>query len=215
MLIDPFPSLTKIILHLDSLYSFFLNRAADPSGEDFWGKLIDQGVSRSLVALSFENSAEGRAALVQSFYQTYLHRAADPGGLQFGVNFLGAGGTDEQLKATFLASDEYDAKSAGGTDDGFVQALFSSVLGRAVDPPTRAFLDQALGQGVARETIAYEVLVSPEAEQALIQHYFSLYLNRHADPAAVQFFSQSMQLGASDEAVIAAIVGSDEFFNGH
>lgn len=207
------PKPTPNFQYVAALYSALLGRTADASGAQFWTDLVDQGASRSTVALGFEYSPEGRIALVQNLYKTYLHRTADPLGLQSSVAFLSIGGTAEHLKAVIFSSPEYFQNRGGGTNGGFLAALYMDVLGRTVDPVGTLLFGQALAQGASRFTIAFIIIKSLEAEQIYLQSLYLVYLNRPADPVGARFFLDAGNAGASDEAVLAAILGSDEFLS--
>ncbi|CAN5294187.1 hypothetical protein BH10PLA2_BH10PLA2_11100 [soil metagenome] len=199
--------------YVSTLYSALLGRTVDPQGSEFWANLIIQGVTRSVVALGIEYSPEGRIALVQNLYQTYLQRAVDLLGLQGSLNFLGLGGTVEQLKAIIIDSQEYFQNRAGGTKGGFLAAVYRDVLGRTVDPVGALIFGQALAVGVSRFTIASTLIKSLEAEQIHLESLYLVYLNRPADAAGAKFFLDARRVGATDETLLAAILGSDEFFS--
>jgi hypothetical protein len=90
------------------LYRDVLTREPDPGGLTAWSGVLDSGQdSRAQVAQAFVNSDDYHIDVVQGFYDTLLHRAADPAGLKAWTNFLAQGGTQLQLEAQFLGSDEY------------------------------------------------------------------------------------------------------------
>ncbi len=198
--------------YVSGLYEVILRRSADLGGANYWTGLINQGVSRVQVALSIEYSLEGRIAQVETLYATYLHCAADPLGLASSVGFLNTGGTVEQLKAVILGSQEYFA-SKGGGEVGFLNGVFEDVLGRGIETGAVMLFERSLAKGASRYLVAQEILESPEAERVLVQSLYLLYLNRPADPLGAETFLTALQNGARDEAVLAAILGSDEFFS--
>ena len=209
----PPESQTPSARYVASTYTIVLGRAADAGGVAFWAGLVDQGVSRITVAAGIENSVESRTRLVETLYEAYLGRTADNQGLQNGVAFLLAGGTIEQLKASIFSSQEYFLTRGGGTNDGFLVALYRDVLGRAIDPASQLAFGQALAQGGSRFSLALFVLTSPEGDNILILALYRVYLNRLADPSGALFFVNQLQAGTRDEAVIADLIGSDEFFS--
>src|SRR5262249_23281978 len=125
------------------LYRDVLKREPDPGGLAAWTGMLDsphgqdskaQEASRAEVAQAFVTSVEHRMDLVQGFYGTFLHRVADASGLNTWISFLGEGGTQLQLEANFLGSDEYFITRGGGTVNGDLQALYQDVLNRPIDP---------------------------------------------------------------------------------
>src|SRR5262249_36280357 len=111
-----------------SVYLDVLGRPVDPTGLAYWSSLGDAGPSRVAVVGAIETSAEYRVNLVQSLYSQFLHRGADPMGLNFFVNLLGTGGTIEQAEALITGSLEYFQVAGGGTNDGFLDALYRDAL---------------------------------------------------------------------------------------
>jgi hypothetical protein len=70
----------------------------------------------------------------------------------------------------------------------------------------------ALGHGEKREDIAQGILTSMEAEQRRVAALYGTFLGRAADPAGLAFRTTQQQQGQRDEALLAAFLGSDEYF---
>jgi hypothetical protein len=198
---------------VNQVYLDLLHRPADLTGLLYWTAVINTGTTREQVVLSIEASQEYRADVVQDLYQTYLHRSADAVGLSGFVNVLGQGGTDEQVAAGLIGSAEYFQNRGGGTNDGFLDALYLDALHRAVDAGARAVFDQQLAAGVSRAQVAAGILASGEYRQDLVQSFFQQFLHRTADSSTVNFFANELAQGLRDEQVIAQLVGSPEYFN--
>jgi Domain of unknown function (DUF4214) len=162
--------------------------------------------------LDIEGSMEFRADEVRGLYTQFLHRAADSAGLAGFTNFLANGGTVEQVEAIMVGSPEYFQHRGGGTNDGFLNALYQDALNRAVDPTGRAAFDMALAQGTTTGMVAADVFGGREFQQDLVRGFYQSLLNRAADTAGLNSFVNALQHGETDQQVIAAIAGSDEFF---
>jgi len=67
-------------------------------------------------------------------YQNVFGRAPDAGGLASSVAMLAAGASSTELEAILLGSAEYYG-AAGGTNAGFVSAVYQTALGRKADAP--------------------------------------------------------------------------------
>jgi hypothetical protein len=198
--------------YVAQVYLDVLRRLADPQGLSFWTGQIDQGLSRSALAAGFTQSAEYRTLLLNDLYGGLFHRSADPQGLADFQALFNSGSTLEHVKALFFGSDEYSQTHGAGSNDKFLDALYSDVLGRAVDPGARAALDQALAEGVSRTAIAQSILQSQEGYQGLVGSLYFTFLHRKADGAGLNQFVNDLQQGIRDEMVIGALVGSDEYF---
>jgi hypothetical protein len=222
---------------VDQTYRHLLGREAETAGLAGWTALLDQGVPRSEVVYRIENSAEGRIRQVQQLYGTLLGRPADPGGLTFFVSLLESRGTVEQARALMLGSPEYFQTRAGGSNSGFVTAVYQDVLGRPPEPSGARGWEGLLAEEsspstvasefanssrssvevfrtITRVTIAFQIVSSPEADQHLVQNFYQKFLGRAAEPGGLGGWVATLQHGARDEQVIAGIVGSPEYF-GH
>lgn len=201
------------------LYQTLLNRTPDSGGLAFYaGQLNSGAVTRQTVARGFLNSGEYRTIQVSQMYQTILGRMADSGGLTFAVGELNQGATFEQVQAQFYASDEYFAKIGAGSPNNdqtrnWIDALFTAVLKRHAEGGALGTLAPTAAQGSGgRSSVAIAVLTSAEADQVRVAGYYQTYLHRNGDSAGVAAWVQQMQQGTRDEVVIAAFLGSAEFF---
>src|SRR5262249_44774243 len=149
------------------------------------------------------NSPEFQTGLVQQAYQRFLHRAAEPGGLAFWLQFLQQGNTVEQMEAGITGSAEYFQNRGGGTNAGFLTALYQDVLNRAVDPTGTNTFTQALGGGTTRGQVAATIFSGQEGLQNAVQGFYGSLLRRAADNAGLNVFVNAMQQGATDQQVIA------------
>jgi hypothetical protein len=199
-------------LFVTQVYRDLLGRAADATGLMFWSTQLSQGMlTRSQIALAMESSAEYQADLVQSVYARFLHRSAEPEALSYWTAFLGAGGTLERLEADVAGSAEYYQNRGGGTNAGFVSALYQDALGRPVDSSGQMSWSQALASGTSPGEVAATVFASPEFLQDVVQGFYQKFLGRAADANGLSYWVAALQLGTRDEQIIAAFVGSAEY----
>jgi hypothetical protein len=192
------------------VYLDLLGRKVDPLGLANWSSRLDQGWARQQVVAGIQASLEYRQRVVEQTYQQFLRRAADVVGLQTWVAFLGNGGTLRLLQASVLASPEYFARRGGGTNAGFLVALYADVLGRA--PVGAAGFAAALQAGVPRIDVATAVLTSLESNTRLVGQLYQQYLRRPADPTGLQTWVGLLSRGGTVEQVIQGIVGSLEYY---
>jgi hypothetical protein len=212
-------------------YLDLLQRPVDPGGLAGWTTFLMMGGTRQQVALGIESSQEYRQLVVQQLYMQYLHRSADPAGLAMFTAFLAAGGTDEQIAAQLAGSQEFFQTQGGGTNDGFLAALYQDALGRAIDPSGQATFAQFLANGASRTQIAAFLLRSTEYLQDVVQTFYQTFLHRAADTAGLNADVSALQnppplsrqplvtsdastlgTGITNEIIIAGIVGSQEYF---
>lgn len=189
-------------------YQLLLHRAPDP-GAAGWVNALNLGVSPTLVVLGIEASTEYLTDQVAALYHHYLNRAPDPLGQQGWVSFLQHGGTFEQVSEAMVSSPEFFSEQ-GGTNQGYVQGLYQTVLGRAPGAAELNGYVSALNAGVSRLSVAIGFLTSKEYYTDLVQSDYNIYLGRPADPVGLASFVNAKQAGATDQLVLAQIFGSSE-----
>ena len=187
------------------LYRDVLKREPDQGGLTAWTGMLKSGQGqdskaqqalRAEVAQAFVNSAEYRMDVVQGFYNTLLHRAADPAGLNAWTTFLAQGGTQPQLEAKLLGSDEYFTTRGGGTVNGYLQALYQDVLNRPVDPVGLEAATTSLSGNdsvATRTALASAIINSQEGDIVTIDHLYSQFLQRAPDSTGLNAFLAGFQ----------------------
>jgi hypothetical protein len=128
------------------------------------------------------------------------------------TTFLAHGGTVEQVETALTGSSEYFRVQGGGTNDGFLDALYRDALNRTVDLNGRASFDQALNHGVPLAQVGAAVIGSDEFRQDLVESFYQRFLHRQGETAGLQGWTGALRAGARDDQVIAAVVGSSEYF---
>jgi hypothetical protein len=197
-------------LYVSSLYGLLLNRIPDP-GASSWINALDNGATPASVVFGIESTQEYLSDQVVAIYVHYLNRQPDPVGETFWTTFLTAGGTFEQLAEGLTTSPEY-FQNNGGTNTGFVTALYQDVLSRT---PSQAELDgwvNALNNGASRLSVSVAFLTSTEYRTNLITLDYNLYLGRNPDPTGLAGWLTALNNGATDQMVLAGILGSPEGF---
>jgi hypothetical protein len=167
-----------------NLYRELLGREPDAGGDAFWVAYVQQhdtAAGHQAVIQDFLNSPEYKAHYVTTLYQVFLGRSPDAGGLQFWTDKLGNPGTpgghngsaDEKfVLAAIVGSDEFYL-DAGGTPQGFVNALYQDLLGRAADAGGSAFWTaQVQARPTDRDGIVRDFLSEPETEHKLLDSFY-------------------------------------------
>jgi hypothetical protein len=196
---------------LCSAYEDLLGRAPDSGGLTYWSAQLASGMSRSVVAYDITTSTEYRDDLISDYYEYYLGRPSDSGGLTYWVAQLNGGASDQSVLAAILGSGEFYADS-GSTAGGFLNALYSMLLGRASDSGGLAYWESQLSSGTPRSAVAGAFLSSTEYRTDLVNDYYETFLGRASDSGGLTYWVAQLAGGASNESVIAAIVGSSEFY---
>jgi hypothetical protein len=199
--------------YVQAVYLDVLGRPADAGGLAYWTFLLGHGTPRQAVAYALVHSDEYyRNMIITPAYQNYLLRAPDASGLAFWVDQLKNHGlTDERLEASFIASPEFYQARGGGTNSGWIDALYMAFLGRPADAEGKAYWLQRLAQGESRSEIAYGFAASIERERQRITDDYMHYLGRAPDEQGINFWLGQFQQGVTNENVITGFVGSDVY----
>jgi hypothetical protein len=195
-------------------YNDVLHRVGEDAGVEYYGNFVNFGGSRGQVALSFTTTTEYLTNVVSGMYQKYLGRAGDAGGITYWVGQLENGGTtDEQLAALFIQSDEFYANH-GNTDAGWIDGLYNVVLGRNADAAGKTSWLNALNSGWSYTQVAYAFTGSTEQLSQKVAGFYQTLLHRAPNSAQdVSYWVGSIQGGVHDENVMAAFIGSQEYFD--
>jgi autotransporter-associated beta strand protein len=195
-------------------YRDLFHREVDAGGLAYWSGRLDNGtITRVQFALGLDTSPEYHADAVQALFVHYLHRNADGGSVSFFAGLMNQGTTEEQIAAMLAGSDEYYNNRGSGTVDGFLNALYSDTLNRAVDPGARQSFTQSLSFHVSRQQVATIVLGSYEYKSDIVAGFYTEFLHRTTDAQGQNFWATKMTQGLTDEQFIALLVGSDEYYN--
>jgi hypothetical protein len=198
--------------YVATLYQTLLGRPADSIGMEGWSRSLDRGMRRGQVVLGIENSVEYRTQGITALYQNLLGRAPDATGLNDFLQAMDRGLTLEGVAVAILASDEYYQVRGGGTDLGFLDALYADSLARAADDGGQRYFGGLLAHGTAHADVVKQILMSTEAEDLTVDVAYQQFLGRDPDAAGRHFFVEQLKGGMPSASLFAALLGSDEFF---
>lgn len=197
---------------VQNAYQDILGRDAEAGALQTFSTMIDQGrLTHQQLLLGLQLSPEGRFLAVHRIYQQLLGRLADPSGLQASLSFLGHGGTVEQLRSIITASSEYFQSRAGGTNAGFISAMYQDALGRAPDSVGNANISAALTNGADRLTIARDMYLSAEFKEANVKNAFQQLFKRAPNSNELTAFRQYYHTTHSNELLLATLAGTAEY----
>src|SRR5260370_26264494 len=177
---------------IDRAYLDLLQRSPSPT-EIAIGLSALGGEARATFAGSLDMSDDYYQLLVGSYSQDLLGRPATSAELIFFTGELATKVTDESVQAQIAGSSEFFLAS-GGTDAGFVTALFKEFLNRPPTSSEQAFFVSLLGTK-SRENVASQILGLSEYDTDLVKSYYLQFLRRPADPAGLSLFSTALNTG--------------------
>ncbi|HVX12146.1 MAG TPA: DUF4214 domain-containing protein [Pirellulales bacterium] len=197
---------------VQNLYRELLGREPDANGEAYWVGVLQQNdtaAGRQAVIQAFMNSQEYKEHYVTTLYEVFLGRAPDANGLAFWTGQMGNPGTpgghngsaDEKfVLAGIVGSDEFYL-DAGGTAQGFVNALYQDLFGRVGDSGGVDFwtgLVEAAPNN--RDAIVQAFLSSPEAAHKLLDSFYPAPGGTATNPLPPP--GSGVEAGAYDLAVV-------------
>lgn len=226
---DPNSRVTRDRSFVNQLYIDLLGRQADAFGLQFWTTSLRLGATRAQVSLGIQNSEEARARAVNLLYLNVMGRPARPDEVAFFVNSFNMGATADQIESVLLGSAEY-FQAHGGTNITWLNSVYSQVLGRDVDRVGGQYYLAQLALKIPRELVAYQIVTSLEAQRVFVSNAYQQLLDREADAQGLTFFSTllaqgvratqaiivsdtTVNTGFREKDVIAALTGSEEYFN--
>jgi hypothetical protein len=198
--------------YVDAVFQQLLGR--DPTYAELihYGSALDDGASRMAVVQQIEATSEYETDEITALYENLLGREPDQAGLNNFVNAMSQGLTIEGVAEAIMSSNEYYQVRGGGTDTGFVTALYQDVLQRAPDSGGLASWTGLLAKGVTRWQVAQGILLSNESERMTVTAAYNQFLNRDPDTAGLAGFVMLERHGMSTTDLYAAILASDEYF---
>ena len=186
-------------------------RIAEAAGLAYWSSKLDSGTPRATVARQYVFTPEARSVLVNRLYVLYLGRDGDNAGVAYWADQIGRGVTPDAVRALLVASSEYFAR-AGGTNAGFVGALYRDILRRSVDPAGQSYWLGLLQSGHSRNEVVTRLLHSNEGRGNVITDTFNRYLRRPPTAAEAAFWTSALNNGTSELDIDVAVIASAEYF---
>ncbi|HVS43907.1 MAG TPA: DUF4214 domain-containing protein [Candidatus Dormibacteraeota bacterium] len=199
---------------VEDLYHDILGRLGSDSEVTYWAGQLAHGEPREAVAAFFSTSQEVYGRDIDADYQLLIGHAADPAGRAYWVGALSGGAYDETILAELASTSTYYSGHGGGTDKGFVTALYKDLLGRA---PAAAELNGWLAGGPITDRAAvaggfalshehhYDVVASPTG-------WYRLYLGRAADAGGAEYWATQLDQGVHDEVGVATFTSCAEYY---
>jgi len=205
------PTVTSFVTHL---YQDVLGRPPDTAGFNDWVNRLDTGTNTTGdVAIAFLTSDEYRTNTIVGYYQAQLGRTPSAAEVQTMNNRLIAGETQDSLRVTFFASEEFFG-DAGRNNAQFVDNLYSQILGRSAAGAEVNYWVGVLNQSNGdRTTVARSFLFGDEYQRnEAIDAYVNL-LQRPPDSSGLAFWTNERANGLTVEAMDAGFLASAEYFD--
>jgi len=193
--------------YVEATHRLFLGR--DPTGDESsrWAATVALG-DREALTRALAASDEWAGSRVDQLYRSVLGRPSEPGGRAHWVGRIAAGHTLEAVAAFLYGSDEYYGLS-GSTPDGFVDRVYTGILGRVPDDDGRRYWVGRLATGATRADVAAGFYASIESRSDRVTTLFHDVLGRAPDRSGHDHWVEQVQhLG--DVALASFLAASDE-----
>jgi len=192
-------------------YQQFLQRDPADTGLDFHLDRVVSGgdVSREQMARSLLFGPEGSAIEVERAYQSILGRGADAAGETYWARHLQSNDVLD-LRVLLLSSDEYRRRN-GGTDAGWIAALYRDILGRSPESAGLNYWSREAARGVPRPLIVAGFYLGRESLGRRTTAYYQLALDRNPT-AGERSAGASVIAREGERALYARLWASDEAF---
>jgi outer membrane protein assembly factor BamB len=191
-----------------ALYEDLLGRDTDHAGLAHWVAALDGGRSKASVAVSVALSDEATTKFISDAYESILRRPADDAGLAYWSSRPGGILHANRILDALYASDEY-YDGAGGTDAGWVQALYRDALGRPAQSGEETYW-ATRASSIGRKRVAASIDGSPESADRKVQATYQKLLGRPVDDAGLAYFRTYVDRYGTPF-VGAVIAGSTEY----
>jgi hypothetical protein len=191
---------------IDSAYRRLEGRGPTAEEVERWQRDINRG-SRLDLANSLVRGRQFAGALIDDLYLRALGRLADGDGRAYWVATMAGGLKYEHLGTLFYGSQEYVRRS-GGTNPGFVDALYRDILGRAPDASGRRYWIELLDGGRAKPddvANAFYRSIESRRDRARAAHIRVL----GADPGASRVERSAERLLTVDDLTLSAELALD------
>lgn len=197
-------------LYVDAVHELFLRRSATGTETEQWCRPVRDGDRHGLTrALSV--SDEWAGVQIDQLYRKILGRAADAEGRAYWLGQVERGLRIEDIAAQFYGSQEYFSDN-GGTNRGYIEALYLDLLGRAADAEGRDhWASQLDARRITRQRVASEFYASIESRVDRVDALFSQILGRPADRQGRSYWTEQL-LTLGDVSLAAWLAASEEYY---
>ena len=193
-------------------YQDVLGRGPEPAGLSYWLGRLASGMPRGDMANAFNSSDEYYLLKIREAYNRALNRDPEPSGQSYWLAKLQRRElSPENIYATFLYSDEMYNVQGGGTNPGYVNALYQELLGRPAEADGMNYWLDRLGRE-RRSIVSDGIWYSNEKYNVRVEEAFQTFLGRSADAGAVSYWSGYAK-AYGPTAMRAAIMASNEYWS--
>ncbi len=165
--------------------------------------------SRRKAAADVLGSSFGRESAVDDLFRQSLGRAVDPSGRVYWSEKL-LTITRSQVLSRITGSSEF-YRTAGGTPDTFVKAVYQAVLGRQPDAAGGAFWEGRITRGERVEHVAQSLVASTEFRRNATSAAYQRVLGRSADASGLSYWTGKLST-VRVEVLLSNLAATNEYY---
>jgi hypothetical protein len=202
---------TQYETYLNQVYKTLLGRPIDASGLAQWSSDLAGGMTPTQVVLDIEQTSEYQTDEVNAAFEKLLGVAAPSSAVNYLVGLMQAGANFQFIEAIIVGTPEF-YQAAGGTAQGFLNALYQDFLNRPVDSTSSTQWGNLLAAGFSTTGVALGVLSSSEYLTDLVNEDYQTYFGVAPNSISLGAYVAALQGGTqSNTMVVASILGSPEY----
>ena len=216
------------------MYKVCFDRELDEAGFEGWCNGLKNGTENyRSIALGFLTGEEmtvrnlSDEEYVTEVYKALFDREPDEGGYNSWLNALKNGMTRAELVEGFIVCDEYsnicdeyEIESRKDQIAGYVERLYTVILGRASEEPGKTTWTNTLfGNAISAADAAYEFAFTPEfvnqnvSDEEFVTRFYQALLDREPDDGGLETWTNALKSGVSRKFVLEGFMESAEFTN--
>ena len=216
------------------MYKVCFDREPDEAGFEGWCTGLKNGTENyRSIALGFLTGEEmtvrnlSDEEYVTEVYKALFDREPDEGGYNSWLNALKNGMTRAELVEGFIVCDEYsnicdeyEIESRKDQIAGYVERLYTVILGRASEEPGKTTWTNTLfGNAISAAEAAYEFAFTPEfvnqnvSDEEFVTRFYQALLDREPDDGGLEVWTNALKSGVSRKFVLEGFMESAEFTN--
>ena len=216
------------------MYKVCFDRDPDEAGFEGWCNGLKNGTENyRSIALGFLTGEEmtvrnlSDEEYVTEVYKALFDREPDEGGYNGWLNALKNGMTRAELVEGFIVCDEYSnicdeygIESRKDQIAGYVERLYTVILGRASEEPGKTTWTNTLfANAISAAEAAYEFAFTPEfvnqnvSDEEFVTRFYQALLDREPDDGGLEVWTNALKSGVSRKFVLEGFMKSAEFTN--
>lgn len=194
---------------INQIYLVSFGRPAGLTELDAWRTQLITGKTLHYLTNRIIHNHAARVASANMAYQTYLGRPATHP--EIARAFARPNASYVTVDASILGSSEYYNAKGGGTNSGYLTALYKDVVGTTIPAATLTALENQLNSGVPRQTIAENLLISQPGRAQEIASIFQLVLGRAPTTKEATSYVSLLETGTRRKILIFQLLNSTQF----